>query len=64
MELLMALDNHATFSNTCNSLTYSPFAIEQHSQKHHNNLEKNGPGHYVTASLQRQPGRGLARQQL
>lgn len=30
MELLMALDNHATFSNTCISLTYSPFAIEQH----------------------------------
>lgn len=56
MELLMALDNHATFSNTCNSLTYSPFAIEQHSEKHHNNLGKNGRGYYVTASLQRQRG--------
>lgn len=56
MELLMALDNHATFSNTCNSLTYSPFAIEQHSEKHHNNLGKNSLGYYVTASLQRQRG--------
>lgn len=63
-ELLMALDNHATFSNTCNSLTYSPFAIEQRLEKYHNNLGKNSRGYYVTASLQRQKGWGLSRQQL
>lgn len=31
-------------ANTCNSLTYSPFAIGRHSEKYHNNLGKNSPG--------------------
>jgi len=45
----MALDNHATFSNTCSSLP-SPLALEQHSEKHHHNLGKNSPGYYVIPS--------------
>lgn len=56
MELLMVLDSHATFSNTCNNLTYSPFAIEQHSERHQKNLGKNSRGYYVTTALQRQRG--------
>lgn len=53
MCLFMALNNHATFSNTCNNLTCSPFAIEQHSERCHNNLARSILGHYVTTSLQR-----------